>query len=299
MKSVKKFKLPWNKIQIIFESIGYGVILTEIKTKKYLYMNNISCNMLGYKWEEIKTMCIYDVHPMESADRITSDYEAHARGEKICSKETPFLRKDRSIFYADIYTIPAVVDGNKCLFALIFDITKEMNTQAKLKEYRKHLEKLVQKRTYKLEKEIKERKKAEKNLDEKNIALREILKQLEIEKEVIRKNIINNITMMILPLVQDFRHLIPGKYNQYLDFLEQHLEHLTSQFGAKITDPQFKLTTREMRICDLIKGGLSSKEIGLLLSISPRTVEGFRTRIRKKLGITNKSVNLANFLQKL
>jgi ATP/maltotriose-dependent transcriptional regulator MalT len=184
-----------------------------------------------------------------------------------------------------------------CIFALIVDITEQKKVAEELQRYRVSLEVLVQKRTAELTNEVIERKRIANSLDEKNIALREMLALLDIEKKVVRDNILNNVTMLIIPVINDLRKMGNSIDGKYLDLLEGHLKQLTSSFGTKITDLQFKLTVREMRICDLIKGGLTTKEIGKILKISPKTVESFRTSIRKKLGIKNKSINLPNYLR--
>ncbi|MDF1548969.1 MAG: response regulator transcription factor [Bacteroidales bacterium] len=52
---------------------------------------------------------------------------------------------------------------------------------------------------------------------------------------------------------------------------------------------KIKLTDREQETLELICHGLSTKEIGDKLFISPRTVEGHKARIMEKLGATNTS----------
>jgi DNA-binding CsgD family transcriptional regulator len=49
----------------------------------------------------------------------------------------------------------------------------------------------------------------------------------------------------------------------------------------------------------MIRRGLSSNEIARLLKISVRTVEVHRNRIRKKLDITDKDVNLVTYLNNI
>ena len=85
----------------------------------------------------------------------------------------------------------------------------------------------------------------------------------------------------------------------YLDAIKRSLEDLTSSFGRKITLRDYKLTPREIQICNLIKRGLSSKEIARLLNISNFTVGRHRHNIRKKLKITNRKNNFNTFLQEL
>ena len=59
-----------------------------------------------------------------------------------------------------------------------------------------------------------------------------------------------------------------------------------------------KLSPREAEICGLIKNGNSSKAIASALHVSLATVNKHREAIRRKLGLTNKHINLVSFLQK-
>ncbi len=58
----------------------------------------------------------------------------------------------------------------------------------------------------------------------------------------------------------------------------------------------FALTPSEIQIADLIKQGKTSKEIASILNISPNAVAFHRGNLRKKLGLSNKKVNLRTYL---
>lgn len=71
---------------------------------------------------------------------------------------------------------------------------------------------------------------------------------------------------------------------------QEFTERLLQQFPA--------LSSKELKICTLLKAGLSTKEITQLLSVSHRTVENHRYHIRKKLHLPPNS-NLATFFATL
>jgi len=190
--------------------------------------------------------------------------------------------------------------------------------EEELKRYREHLEERVEERTTnlkaaneRLNREITERKKAEQALTEsesklqeqklaleqKNIALREIIAQIEVEKRKIKDDIETNINIVVSPILKKL--VIEKAPLKYVDLLQYHLRKLTSSFGTKITEKGLKLTPREIEICNMVKGGLTSKDISNLLSISYRTVEKHRRNIRQKIGISNKNINLTSFLHNL
>ena len=55
----------------------------------------------------------------------------------------------------------------------------------------------------------------------------------------------------------------------------------------------------ESMIANLIKNGIASKEICSMLNISFKTVETHRNKIRRKLDILNKDINLTTYLKTL
>ena len=75
------------------------------------------------------------------------------------------------------------------------------------------------------------------------------------------------------------------------------LKDLTLSFGASVSQKRFKLSPREIEIANLIKNGIGSKEIAAMLNVSFKTVETHRNKIRKKLDILNKDINLTTYLQ--
>jgi len=133
------------------------------------------------------------------------------------------------------------------------------------------------------------------SLERKNIALREVVGQIEVEKNSIKNEISTNINGILLPILEKIK-IKKGK-SKYLDLLEYHLKKITSSYGHKITAGQFKLTPREIEICSMVKGNLTSKEISTILSLSPQTIEKHRKNIRKKLRIPDRKTKLTAFLQ--
>ncbi len=155
-----------------------------------------------------------------------------------------------------------------------------------------------------IKEDITERKKMEdilqeqnKVLEQKNIALREVLEQIELGKGEIKNNVIANVENLLLPVIQKL--VIERESRDYIQLLRKNLQELTSSFGAKLSNKKAKLTSREIEICNMVKNGITTKEIASLLNISFLTIEKHRINIRRKLGIINKDINLTSFLKTL
>lgn len=197
-------------------------------------------------------------------------------------------RKDGTLFWNELRLSP-VIDARGTLTHYIgiqTDITERMKAQEELEAYRRGLETKVSERTRRLE--------------EKNLALKEILGQIEAEKRQIKNQVAANVDRLILPLLQKCRKAgEPQEAKRALEAVEKNLENMTSSFGSRLARKSFRLTPREIEICNLIAGGLSTKDIAQFLHVSPDTVENQRNSIRRKLGISGREVNLTAYLQGL
>lgn len=137
-----------------------------------------------------------------------------------------------------------------------------------------------------------------KALEQKNIALGEIIARVEVDKQKIKDDIALNVQRVLFPLLDKW----DDKKNDagtIVEALRHHLEELTSPYGTQITEKTAHLTPREIEICNMIKAGLPSRDIAELLNISTATIERHRKNIRRKLNLTNRDVNLATFLRNL
>lgn len=145
----------------------------------------------------------------------------------------------------------------------------------------------------------------EKNLSKKNrelqnktIALTEVLGQLEIEKENLKLNLMKNLEKFVFPILTKLEKINKPEPVQ-LKLLESALKNLASSFGVELSKTRANLSQKEIDICHMIRFGLSTKEISDSLNISRRTVDTHRANIRKKLKISNEKVNLSNFLRNI
>jgi DNA-binding CsgD family transcriptional regulator len=138
-------------------------------------------------------------------------------------------------------------------------------------------------------------------LENKNIALKEIISQIELERKALQDQLRMNIELTVLPLLSRMqtREIPMEAWETYLKIVRQNLEDVTSAFARKVVEDRVSLSPREFEVCNLIKNGLSNKKIAELMQISLLTVERHRHNIRRKLHIDNEKVNLATFLRSL
>ena len=136
-------------------------------------------------------------------------------------------------------------------------------------------------------------------LAELNTALKVLLNQREKDKTDLEERLMVTVEELVYPYVNELKtRQMDSTGKSYVNILEANLRNILSPFASKMSSKYLKLTNREVRIVNLIKEGWSSKEIADLLNVSPSSINIYRYRIRKKLGL-KKEENLTTFLQSL
>ncbi|MDD3847158.1 MAG: PAS domain S-box protein [Syntrophorhabdaceae bacterium] len=121
------------KFKAIFDNASDGILLANPITKSFLQGNAAICTMLGYTKEEIRNLTIYDIHPTEDISRVLDEFEKQAKGEKTLAEDLPVLRKDGSIFYADIGSTGIAVGDIPYIMGIFHDITDRKLAEEALK----------------------------------------------------------------------------------------------------------------------------------------------------------------------
>ena len=139
-----------------------------------------------------------------------------------------------------------------------------------------------------------------KNLEEVNSALKVLLKQREEDKKEAEEMFLSNVKDQVIPYVEKLKKSQPNpEQKACIETLETHLNDIISPFLTSISSRYIDLTPKEIQVASLIKDGKTTKEISLLLNISPGSVDLHRYHIRKKLGINKQGTNLRSYLLSL
>ena len=136
-----------------------------------------------------------------------------------------------------------------------------------------------------------------KALQESNTALRTVLARIEQEKQEIHQDIMINVEKILMPILQVLILQLPSSQTKYVNMLKTNLEEITSPFIHKLSISYNSMTPTEIAICSMIRNGMRTKEIAEMRGVSEATINRHREKIRRKLHITNRDVNLMTFLQ--
>jgi len=129
---------------------------------------------------------------------------------------------------------------------------------------------------------------------------------------LVRKNeLINNVAkrLMILhqkllpeyqkPIMDIINELEKEVGNEVWQEFEYRFQQVHSQFYQNLRNKHPDLSPAEERLCAFLRLNMSSKEIVAITHQNIKSVEVSRTRLRKKLELTNTDTNLVSYLLSL
>ncbi|MCK5837354.1 MAG: XylR N-terminal domain-containing protein, partial [Desulfobacula sp.] len=184
---------------------------------------------------------------------VAAEIECHAKGDRHCRfiMAHPSKIKD----YINKYAKRAYIKYEHYKKIDIPEFFKRKRLEDELKNYKTHLEKLVQKRTDKLTK-------TNQQLEEANIALKVVLKQMEQQEKTDKENFLINIKQSIIPYLNQLSETNVSKGQQVLlDRLEKNISQITSPLISKLSSKYLNLTPMEIKVATLVKDGTVNKEI--------------------------------------
>ena len=124
------------RLRTVFESIPAGIIIADVKTRHFFFVNEAMCRMLGYSREEFSTLSVPDIHPVREHASVMAEFEKMLSGESVFVRDLPVLCKDGRIFFADIKSSLLNLDGRESIIGVFIDDTKrreaEMRVQLQL-----------------------------------------------------------------------------------------------------------------------------------------------------------------------
>jgi PAS domain S-box-containing protein len=138
------------KFRTILGAAVDGILVADAKSQKFVLGNRAICDMLGYQPEEINQLDVSNIHPPEALCEVQRQFGRQLKGEILVAQNLPVLRKDGSVFFADVSTSPMVLAGRTLLVGVFHDVTERKQVEEKIRQLNDELEEKVQERTRQL-----------------------------------------------------------------------------------------------------------------------------------------------------
>jgi len=222
---------------------------------------------------------------------VTAEIECRARGDRHCRFIMAHPPKIKE--YISKYSEKAYIKYEHYNKIDIPEFFKRKRLEDELRKHKAHLEKLVEKRTDKLSQ-------TNRKLEEANITLKVILKQMEQKEKSDKEIFLVNLKQSIMPYLQQLSETNLNHTQKVLmDQLEKNINQIASPLISKLSSRYLNLTPMEIKVASLVKDGVVNKEIAQIMNVSLNTITSHRYKIRTKLSLKNKNTNLRSYLLSL
>jgi PAS domain S-box-containing protein len=233
----------------------------------------------GYSRDEIvgKTIPELNLLHQESYEHICRSLKT--RGS-LYNQEIEYRTKLGNI-RAAVYSaeLMEVRGEEELVFSVYHDITERRNAENAFKQSNMELVECTAK------------------LEEANNALRVFSKRQSEDLKDLETKLQKNITELIIPYIRTLQNYnLDERGKSCLNFIESNLKDIVSPFLNNLSSDYKDLTPTEIQVAGMVRGGMTSKDIANLLSISVGTVDTHRNNIRKKLGLRQSKANLRSCL---
>jgi DNA-binding CsgD family transcriptional regulator len=127
--------------------------------------------------------------------------------------------------------------------------------------------------------------------------LRQLLENVTADRERTESNAYYRVSESIAPYLQALKCQEPSERTAALaDNIETAILNYKPRLDRKLYKLNPALSSRERRVAHLIVEGKTSQEIADIVEKSVKTVEYYRSSLRKKLGLSGHRVSLRTFL---
>lgn len=117
-----------------------------------------------------------------------------------------------------------------------------------------------------------------------------------LQEEIADGQKINNLEEMKAAMKSIGKRVSRNSSEEIWEDFEVSFSNVHESFFEKLSHTHPNLTVFDKRICALIKLNLSTKEIAALSKSSVKSIENLRTRLRKKMGLTNQKIEIYDYL---
>jgi len=285
--AVMQAKKEWEQI---FDAVPDPIAIID---RSYLFqrVNRAMADRLGSKPEDLIGRTCYEVvhglsSPADFCPMALTLKDGQEHFAEVCEKNL------HGIF---LVSVSPFFDDHNSLHGGIYiarDITQLKKTEESLRKSKQDLEQKVAICTSELIEKSK-------LLEESNVTLRVLQRHREEDRAEIQDSVTHNVRKLVFPNLDQMEHGILSKeqLNVCIRDIRNTLEKIISPFPRSMH--RMGLTPSETRIAEMIRAGKSNKEIAELFSISDGTLRTHRERIRRKLGLTNRKINLQTYLHSL
>lgn len=148
------------RFRVAMESSPDSITFTDVDTMRFLYVNKVGAQRVGYSKEELLQMGPADVLSCDRKDLARMYEETIAAGDEGTRTEIEVITKTGKRTHSEARRRALLLDNRWVIITISIDLTERKDYEAKLQQAHDELELRVEERTRQLRIEIEQRKKA-------------------------------------------------------------------------------------------------------------------------------------------
>lgn len=132
------------ELQAIYDGLADGILIADCETQKFVQANEAMCQMLGYTESELLELELPRIHPPDQMEVITELFAAGVHGNLRSVDNLPCLRRDGTVFYADINSDLIAFKGRPCVMGVFRDKTERRRAEEALRQSRQRIQLMME-----------------------------------------------------------------------------------------------------------------------------------------------------------
>ncbi len=143
-KAEEALRQSHEELQAIYDGMPDGMLMADVETKRFVGANPAICRMVGYTADELLGMSVMDLHTKKDLPEVLETFRRQAENLIDRAENIPVLRKDGTVFYADIANSAVIYRQGHCIIGFFRDITERKRSEEALQKEREALKHLLE-----------------------------------------------------------------------------------------------------------------------------------------------------------
>ncbi|MBP6582445.1 MAG: PAS domain S-box protein [Chromatiaceae bacterium] len=127
------------RFRVLFEQAADGLLIADPLSTRFIAANHRMAEMLGYRVDELAELSVADIHPPEALPRTLMEFHRLATAPQSQAMDIPVLRRDGSVFTANVTSFQIRHDGKACLVGAFRDVSEMKAVEARVRGERRLL----------------------------------------------------------------------------------------------------------------------------------------------------------------
>ena len=122
------------QLRAVFDGTLDGLVVIDAKSREILAANRTISRMLGYAQSEMLNLGLSDIYPEDGVSGVADHFNRVVRGDFQMAISAPVLRKDGTVFFADIKASPIRYGGKDAVLGVLRDVSDRVAAEQRLVE---------------------------------------------------------------------------------------------------------------------------------------------------------------------